>query len=87
MLVEVLLQLLIGQVDAELLKVVLLEALKAIDIKHADQGRCSCILPNCRVDLCHQPIKHAGVDGLSQRVTVVQGCLDVYGANNGTCRQ
>ena len=32
MLVEVLLQLLIGQVDAELLKVVLFEALKSVDI-------------------------------------------------------
>ena len=32
MLVEVLLKLLIGQVDAELLKVILLEALKAINI-------------------------------------------------------
>lgn len=40
-LVEVLLQLLIGQVDAKLLKVVLLEALEAIDVQHAHD--CSCV--------------------------------------------
>lgn len=32
MLIEVLLQLLIGKVDAELLKVILFEALKAVDV-------------------------------------------------------
>ena len=37
MLVEVLLQPLVGQVDAELLEVVFLEALKAIDVQHANQ--------------------------------------------------
>ena len=36
-LVEVLLQLLVGQVDAELLKVVFLEALKAVNVQHANQ--------------------------------------------------
>ena len=35
-LVELLLQALIGQVDAQLLKAVLLEALKAVDIQDAD---------------------------------------------------
>ena len=59
MLIEVLLQLLIGQVDAELLKVVLLEALKPIDVKHTHKGGCSVILPNGSVDLGHQPVKHA----------------------------
>lgn len=58
MLVEVLLQLLIGQVDAELLKVILLEALKAINVQHTNQGGCACILPNGSVDLGHQPVKH-----------------------------
>ena len=59
MLVEMLLQLFIGQVDAELLKVIFLEALKPIDVKHTNQGGCGCILPNCSVDLSHQPIEHA----------------------------
>lgn len=36
MLVELLLQPLIGQVDAELLKAVLLEALKAVDVQNAN---------------------------------------------------
>ena len=36
MLVEVLLQLLISQIDAKLLQVIELEALKAIDVKQAD---------------------------------------------------
>ncbi len=36
MLIELLLQALIGQVDAQLLEAVLLEALKAVDIQDAD---------------------------------------------------
>ena len=43
--VELLLQALIGIVDAQLLKAVLLEALKAIDIKNA-QGGLSLLLAN-----------------------------------------
>ena len=59
MLVEVLLQLLIGQVDAKLLKVILLKALKPIDVQHSHKSGCCVILSNGSVDLCHQPIKHS----------------------------
>lgn len=59
MLVEVLLQLLIGQVDTELLKVVLLEALKPVDVQHTHKCGRSGVLPNGGVDLGHQPVKHA----------------------------
>ena len=52
-LVELLLQALIGQVDAQLLKAVLLEALKAIDVQYANgtlralTRTCSSKHPNC----------------------------------------
>lgn len=85
MLVEVLLQLLIGQVDAELLKVILLEALKAVDVQHAHQGGGCGVLPNGGVDLGHKPVKHPGVDGLGQRVTVVQRSLHINGTHNWAC--
>ncbi len=53
MLVELLLQPLIGQVDAQLLKAVLLEALKAVDIQYANgtlralTRTCNNRHPNC----------------------------------------
>ncbi len=53
MLVELLLQALIGQVDAQLLKAILLEALKAVDIQYADGAlraltrTCSSKHPSC----------------------------------------
>ncbi len=52
-LVELLLQALIGQVDAQLLKAVLLEALKAVDIQYANGAlraltrTCNNSHPNC----------------------------------------
>jgi hypothetical protein len=44
-LVEVLLQLLIGQVDAELLERVRLERLEPVDVEHADEGGAVGVLP------------------------------------------
>ena len=46
-LVELLLQALIGQVDAQLLKAVLLEALKAIDVQYAN-GTLRALTRTCR---------------------------------------
>ena len=67
-LVEVLLQLLVRQVDAELLERVQLERLKAVDVQDADEASAAGVLPDAGVDLLHQPVKQAGVQSLGQRV-------------------
>lgn len=50
-LVEVLLQLLVCEVDAELLKVVDLELLKAVDVEDSDKGLWRLHLPDALVHL------------------------------------
>eukprot|EP00955_Chlamydomonas_euryale_P041843 352133-Chlamydomonas_euryale.AAC.2 len=70
MVVEVLLQLLVREVDAQLLKVVRLEALKAVDVEHANARGAVGVLPNRRVDARYQPVKKLGVHNLGERVAV-----------------
>ena len=57
--VELLLQPLICIVDAQLLKAVLFEALKAIDVQNAERGLCLLLAhgQGC-VDAINQPLKH-----------------------------
>ena len=72
MLIEVLLQLFVCIVDAQLFKTIFLKGLKAKDIEDAERVnsiRISSILGvhlllDIRVDLAHDPIKELSVDGL-----------------------
>lgn len=74
--VEVLLKLLIGVVDAQLLKTVLLEAFKAEDIEQSKRvdriwvatRRCVHLGRDRIVDLAHDPVEEFAVDGLGARV-------------------
>lgn len=73
MLVELLLQALVGQVDAELLKAVLLEGLEAVDVQDADRALVAALLcaakcADLAVDGSHKPIKEPRVQVLGQRV-------------------
>ena len=71
MLVELLLQALVGEVDAQLLKAVLLEGLEPVDVQ--DPDRALGALPAAQradlaIDGCNQPVKQAGIEVLCQRV-------------------
>ena len=70
LLVELLLQPLIGVVDAQLLKAVLLKALKAIDIQDAE-GQLALALALCQgcVDAADQVAEEGSIDGLCQRIS------------------
>ena len=72
---EELLQVLIGVVDAELLKTVLAEVLKAEDVEQTDRlavvHRVRLGLKNGRVDLVDDPDEHAPVHALHERVAHV----------------
>ena len=67
-LVEVLLELLVGEVDAKLLKGVRLERLKAVDVEDADEGVALGILTDAFVDLGDEPVEQPGVERLCERV-------------------
>jgi hypothetical protein len=76
--VEGLLQLLVGQVDAELLERVGVEALEAVDVEDADGAGGAAAAaaaqgPDLAVDGGHQPVEEAGVEGLGQRVSRLGG--------------
>lgn len=73
--VEVLLQLLIGQVNAELLKVVGRKLLKAVDVQHAYAGCTVLVLSDSSIDAKYQPVKHLCIDDLSQGITSLACCL------------
>ena len=60
--VELLLQLLVGEVDAQLLEGVGLEYLKAEDVQHADRG--AALAADGGVDAKHQVVEEVRVDGL-----------------------
>ena len=64
--VELLLQPLVGEVDAELLEGVGLEDLEAEDVEHAD--RRAALAADGRVDAAHEVVEDVGVDGLGERL-------------------
>ena len=55
--VELLLETLVGIVDAQLLEAVLLEALEAVDVQNAEAHITRALVAHCQrhVDLLHQP--------------------------------
>lgn len=58
---EDLLQLLVDKVDADLLKVVVLEDLKAVDVEHSDVELCRVVL-HAVIQSVHEPVKHSTVE-------------------------
>ncbi len=68
MLAELLLQLLVGVVDAELLEAVLAERLEAVDVEHAYEGGGLHGALQTLVDLRHDPVEDRGVHVLGERV-------------------
>ncbi|WPK27202.1 hypothetical protein PUMCH_004579 [Australozyma saopauloensis] len=71
-LVELLLQLLVGVVDAELLERVLLEVLESVDIKHSNE-RVDVLLhlrrTEVRVDVVHEPVEQRRINIFGKRVS------------------
>ena len=72
MLVEVLLQLLIGKVDVELLKAVHFKVLEPEDVEHPNEGK---LLPSpdASVDPLQDPAEEIGIQGHGHGVTRVLG--------------
>mmetsp|Transcript_18537 Transcript_18537/g.55887 ORF Transcript_18537/g.55887 Transcript_18537/m.55887 type:complete len:300 (-) Transcript_18537:1458-2357(-) len=75
--VELLLQALVGVVDAQLLEAVLLEALEAVDVQDGQAGAAGALVTHRQrlVDLVHQPPEERCIDGLGEGIPGVQGCL------------
>ena len=71
--VELLLEFLVGVVDAELLKAVLLEHLKAIDVQDADGGVALLGGAEGVVEAGHRPLKEVDVEVLGQTISGSQG--------------
>ena len=71
---ELLLELLVGKVDAELLEAVGLERLEAVNVEHADErvGRRGAL--QAAINLRHDPVEQLRVHVLGERVTSEQ-CL------------
>ena len=70
--VEVLLQLLVGEVDQQLLEAIVLEDLEAEDVEDANlrrRRRAARVGGERRVDPPHEPVEQLGVQKLRQRVT------------------
>ena len=82
LLVEVLLELLICEVDAELLKVVLLELLETVDVQNAHSELACGVLADGGVDLVHEPVEELGVDRFRERVPAVGRCCGTQGAGD-----
>jgi hypothetical protein len=73
---KVVLEVLVGVVDAKLLKAVLLEVLKAEDVEDRD-GRALAALEDDLVDALDEPAEEGVVEGLGKGVPRVQGLLNV----------
>jgi hypothetical protein len=77
--VEVLLQLLVAEVDAQLLERVLLEDLEAEDVEDADEPPARVVagvgVPHGVVDALHEPVEEHSVHRLREAVRRLQGLL------------
>mmetsp|Transcript_6645 Transcript_6645/g.16124 ORF Transcript_6645/g.16124 Transcript_6645/m.16124 type:complete len:339 (-) Transcript_6645:610-1626(-) len=73
--VEVRLQLLVGEVDAELLERVDLELLEAKNVEDANEGARLRVGEQANVDLLAQPVEETRIDRLGQRVAGVSRLL------------
>ena len=60
-LVEVLLQLLVGKVDVELLKAIHFKILKAKDVQDSYEGKLVLPSSNTYIDLLQNPLKEVGI--------------------------
>eukprot|EP00967_Tisochrysis_lutea_P153982 scaffold304992_cov30-Tisochrysis_lutea.AAC.3 len=69
--VEVRLQRLVGEVDAQLLERVGLELLKTKDVEHANEGARAHLCEERGVDTLHEPVEELGVDRLGKSVARV----------------
>lgn len=72
---ELLLKLLVGVVNAELLERVVLEVLETEDIKHTHVVGHVRVVRERLVNRGHEPVEHIGVDSLGKSVTAVHGQL------------
>ena len=76
-LVEVLLELLVGEVDAKLLKGIRLERLESVDVEDSDECLTLSVLTDTLVDLGDEPVEQSGVERLGERVPAVCGSSGV----------
>ena len=67
--IELLLQLLVGIVDAKLLEAVDVKGLKAVDVKDTNEAVGLAAGPEGLVDVQHDPVEEVGVDALGQGIT------------------
>ena len=81
--VELLLQLLVGVVYAELLKGVHLKSLKAVDVEHPDELVHLQVGLQGLVDVEDNPVKKVGVDALDKCVPSLERLRGVHGL--GVC--
>ena len=71
MLVEILLQLLVGKVDVELFESIDLKVFKSKDIQYADEGKVIFSSFNACIDLLQDPAKEVGIQSHGSRVSGV----------------
>ena len=75
MFVEVLLKLLVGKVDVELLKSVHHKVLKAEDVQHSHEGKLVLSSLDAVVDLLQDPAKQVGIEthgsGVSRVISLI----------------
>ncbi len=87
MFVEVLLQLLVGEVDVELFKTVHLEVLKAKDVQDSSEDKFVLPPANTNVDLVQDPLEEVGVETHGGGVTRVRSLwLCVHVCTQGWCK-
>ena len=72
-LVELLLELLIGIVDAKLLKTVHFEGLKAVDVQNPYEDMVFGASLEGRVDLFHHPVKHHCIEVFGEAIPCIDG--------------
>mmetsp|Transcript_51451 Transcript_51451/g.123871 ORF Transcript_51451/g.123871 Transcript_51451/m.123871 type:complete len:478 (-) Transcript_51451:949-2382(-) len=80
--VEELLEPLVGEVDAELLKRIHFEALEAKNVQHANEQLDVSSVADGQVCLRDNEVEDHAIQRLGQRVAVVRGCADVHRAAN-----
>ena len=81
--VELLLQLLVGIVDTELLEGVDLKSLKAVDVQHPNELVHLEIGLQCLVDVEDNPVKQVGVNALHKSVSGLECLRGVHGLGVG----
>ena len=83
MLIEVILELFVAIVDAELLEGIHFKALKPEDVKHTNEFMTGLVTSGeCDIDVVNDILEKVGVHSLSHGVTCVQGLYSIVGDEN-----